>query len=311
VRTPSRLLAGVATALLLAGCGGTLPAGAAAVVNGEQIPRDRLEAAVREATGDVEALSAEEREAQVGSQQRQILTFLIQDKVLASAAAEQGIELTDEDLAAAREQVLTAVGGEEQLDLALAQAGLSRELFEEVIVPQEARVTALRAALLGGQALETRTARHILVETQQEADEIVAELQDGGDFAAIAGERSQDPGSGAAGGDLGPAPRGQYVPEFEEAVWGASLGEVVGPVETQFGFHIIEVTALDEIPAEELSPQQADQLVGSRLNELVQAAFEEAEITVGAGLGEWDPAARQVVPEGQVGQGTPGEPAGG
>jgi peptidyl-prolyl cis-trans isomerase C len=310
VRIPLHVLAGLVAAVVLAGCGAAVPSGAAAVVDGQDIPRDRLEEAVLEATGDVSELSPEEREAQVGERQRQILTFLIQDKVLESVAAEQGIEVTDADLEAARQQVLDAVGGEEGLEAALAQAGLSRELFEDVIVPQEARVTALRVALLDGESLDTRTARHILVDTQEEADEIVAELEDGGDFAQIATERSNDPGSGAAGGDLGPAPRGQYVPEFEAAVWDSELNEVVGPVETQFGFHIIEVTDESSIPAEELSAQQADQIVGARLNKLVAAGFEDAVITVAPGLGEWDPAARQVVPEGQVGQGSPGEPAG-
>jgi peptidyl-prolyl cis-trans isomerase C len=305
VRTSSRSSAMLVAATLLVGCATAGP-GAAATVNGEDIPRSQLEAAVRELEGDVEALPAEERELRVGAQQRQILTFLIQERILASILAEQGIEVTEADVAASREQLIDSIGGEDQLEVVLEQAGLTRSLFEDVIVPQEARVAALRTALLGERSLETRTTRHILVETREEADEIVAELAGGGDFAAIASERSTDPGSGAMGGDLGSAPRGAYVPEFDEAVWNADVNEVVGPIETQFGFHIIEVTATASRPAEELSPQQADQLVGAEITALVEAAFDAADITIGAGLGEWDREARRVVAATEVGEGSGG-----
>lgn len=77
---------------------------------------------------------------------------------------------------------------------------------------------------------------------RQQAQDVLQELQQGGDFAALARQHSSDPGSAAQGGDLGWFTRGRMVEPFENAAFGASVGQVVGPVETQFGYHLIEVT---------------------------------------------------------------------
>ena len=85
-------------------------------------------------------------------------------------------------------------------------------------------------------------ARHILVETEDEAKAIIAELKNGGDFAKIAGEKSKDPGSAAQGGDLGYFSRGQMVPPFEEAAFNLEVGSITEtPVKSDFGFHVIKV----------------------------------------------------------------------
>ncbi|MDX1630247.1 MAG: peptidyl-prolyl cis-trans isomerase [Thermoanaerobaculia bacterium] len=92
-------------------------------------------------------------------------------------------------------------------------------------------------------------ARHILVGTEDRSDEEAREriaeartrLEAGEEFAAVARDLSDDPGSAARGGDLGFFGRGRMVPAFEEAAFGAEPGELVGPVETQFGYHLIEV----------------------------------------------------------------------
>ena len=84
-------------------------------------------------------------------------------------------------------------------------------------------------------------ASHILVETEDEAKAIVAELEAGGDFAAIAQEKSLDPGSGANGGSLGWFGLGRMVPEFEAAVVALEIGETSAPVQSQFGWHIVRL----------------------------------------------------------------------
>ncbi len=84
-------------------------------------------------------------------------------------------------------------------------------------------------------------ARHILVETEPQAQAAMARLRAGEDFAKVAQELSTDKGSGANGGDLGWFGRGRMVPPFEQAAFGAPLGEVVGPVKSDFGFHLIQV----------------------------------------------------------------------
>ena len=85
-------------------------------------------------------------------------------------------------------------------------------------------------------------ASHILVETREEADAIVAELQKGGDFAAIAKAKSKGP-SGAKGGDLGYFTKDKMVPAFANAAFALKVGDVSAPVKTGFGWHII--TAVD------------------------------------------------------------------
>ena len=91
---------------------------------------------------------------------------------------------------------------------------------------------------------EQRCARHILFnkDQKQKAEDVEKQLEDGADFAKLAKENSQDPGSAEKGGDLGCLGKGETVPEFEKATFGAEQGEIVGPVQTEFGYHIIEVT---------------------------------------------------------------------
>ena len=83
-------------------------------------------------------------------------------------------------------------------------------------------------------------ARHILVPTEDEAKAIEAELKKGADFAALAKEKSKDPGA-ADGGDLGYFTKDQMVPEFAEAAFKLDKGQISDPIHTQFGWHIIKV----------------------------------------------------------------------
>ncbi len=86
------------------------------------------------------------------------------------------------------------------------------------------------------------TARHILVETQSQCEAIKSEIENGADFAALAQQHSLCP-SGEQGGDLGEFYPGQMVAEFDKVVFSAETGKVHGPVQTQFGYHLIEITS--------------------------------------------------------------------
>ncbi|MDE2314519.1 MAG: peptidyl-prolyl cis-trans isomerase [Elusimicrobia bacterium] len=85
-------------------------------------------------------------------------------------------------------------------------------------------------------------ARHILVKTQEECEKIKKEIEGGADFAEMAREHSSCPSS-RQGGSLGEFGPGMMVPEFDKVVFSAEVGTVQGPVKTQFGYHLIEVTS--------------------------------------------------------------------
>ncbi len=89
------------------------------------------------------------------------------------------------------------------------------------------------------------TARHILVDTEEKCTELKEKIQGGADFADIAKEHSSCP-SGQKGGDLGEFGPGQMVKEFDEVVFSDELNQVHGPVKTQFGYHLLEITSRTE-----------------------------------------------------------------
>jgi peptidyl-prolyl cis-trans isomerase D len=115
-------------------------------------------------------------------------------------------------------------------------------------------------------------ARHILLRTgeersveeaQAEMEKVKARVEGGEDFAAVAQEVSEDPGSGSQGGDLGYFGRGRMVPEFEQAAFAAESGELVGPVVSPFGVHLIEVT--DRRAEGQTSFEEARESIRNRL----------------------------------------------
>jgi len=90
--------------------------------------------------------------------------------------------------------------------------------------------------------MATATARHILVSSEEQCQKLKDEIEAGSDFGGVAKEHSSCP-SGAGGGDLGSFGPGQMVPEFDQVVFSADLNTVQGPVKTQFGYHLLEVTS--------------------------------------------------------------------
>ena len=124
-------------------------------------------------------------------------------------------------------------------------------------------------------------AAHILVETEEAAREVMAELEGGADFADVARARSTGP-SGPQGGDLGFFGEGMMVPPFEEAVKGLEPGGVSEPVETQFGWHVIKLEETREAsapPFETLAPEIAQELQREAVEEHLAELTQGAEIT--------------------------------
>jgi peptidyl-prolyl cis-trans isomerase C len=161
---------------------------------------------------------------------------------------------------------------------ALAQLAVADRLEGEV--GDAAVQDAYDEAFADFEAQTEWRASHIIVPTEEEAQTLREEIDGGADFAEVARERSQD-GAAARGGDLGWFGPGRMVPEFEAAVTEMEEGEVRGPIQTQFGWHLIRLdeTRESEPPAmETVRPQIVDQLRQQELMAGVEALREEAEI---------------------------------
>jgi peptidyl-prolyl cis-trans isomerase C len=93
--------------------------------------------------------------------------------------------------------------------------------------------------------MTSATARHILVSEEQQCQELKTRIEAGESFAELAGQHSLCP-SGSRGGDLGEFSPGMMVKAFDDVVFSAAVGKVHGPVKTQFGYHLIEITRRDD-----------------------------------------------------------------
>ncbi len=293
--------------IVLVGCSSEVSSASAATVAGTDIPRSQLEEAVTTITdraGTLEDADAESRADIVAPMQRQLLSLFVQAEIIADVADERGITVDDQAITDQIEADTAELGGEDEFEQTLAQSQLTLPVYREVLLPAQQRVEAIRTSLQEDLPdTEVRTARHILVDDADEAQEIVDLLDEGADFAELAEQRSTDPGSGAQGGDLGAAPRGSYVDAFEQAVWESELNEVVGPVETEFGFHILEVTDESVLSGEEVDPATQAQTLDRLLTELLQTSFGEADVQVASAFGTWDGDLGEVVEDPAVGSG--------
>lgn len=303
---------------LLAGCAGP-PGGAAATVNGTTISEADFERSVRAQSeseqSPIAGLEGEERVTQLAELQRQVLTQLIRVELLRDVAADRGIEVTEADIQDRWEQEIALQGGDEQalLDL-IASLGLTEEQAREQLGVQVLQ-EKLRESMGGDvevsdeqvrQLFEERASQferadvsHILVQDEAEANAIIDLLEQGQSFEELAETRSIDEGSAVQGGNLGVRPRGTYVEPFEEAVWTAEEGDIIGPVETQFGYHVIRVNEFVTQTFEDVEQSLRDELVSQQADaafqELIRSLFDEAEVSVDSRFGQWDPATGQVV----------------
>jgi len=219
--------------------------------------------------------------------------------VVASEPFQKTAQASDEQIEAYYNQHSEEFVAPERVRLAylrLSGAGLSADLEieeDELLAYYEERKQALLTQ-------EQRRASHILIQVAADADEsavnkarakaedILKQVHAGGDFAEIASQHSDDPGSSAQGGDLGFFARGAMVPEFEDTVFSQQVGDVSEPVKTQFGFHIIKlvdirgsgIPELDQVRVElidELKQRRADDLFYEQLELLTDVSYENPD----------------------------------
>ncbi len=190
----------------------------------------------------------------------------ITELVLLDYARTRGLSLAEGQVDAIVADVRATSGDDDAVfEALLAEAGFRdeaqlRDLIEESELVQLAFDAIYENVVVGDDEIRvayqgTRErytvpaevcARHILVEDRETAESVAASLREGADFAEMAEDVSIDTGSAARGGDLGCLPQGATVPEFDEAAFGAELGELTGPVQTQFGYHLLVVDSRNE-----------------------------------------------------------------
>jgi foldase protein PrsA len=242
----------MAAAMALSACGSSP---AAATVNGKRIERasfNRELKALRKNKGlqaAAEGLMGTGRETVSAELAAGWLTALIYDTLISAEFDKRKLELEKDDLETAEAQLGTQFGNP-------TVAKDFPSWFRSLLIKRNARAVAVRASVAGfglsdadvqkyfeaHQADFTNVCvNHVLVKSKEEADSVVARLRGGEDFAAVAKEKSQDPGSAQEGGDLGCVAANLFVPEFEQAVKALPVGQVSDPVQTQFGFHVIKV----------------------------------------------------------------------
>lgn len=166
-----------------------------------------------------------------------LVEYLVQNKLMAAAAEKAGMG-TDASMQAR----LDYYKGRALRDIYFDKSIQGAVTEAEAKTFYDKQVAAIKP-------VEEIHASHILVEKKEEADDIEAKLKAGGDFAALAKEKSKDAGSGANGGDLGFFKKGDMVKPFEEAAVALKPGEVSAPVQSQFGWHVIKLIEKRNRPA--------------------------------------------------------------
>ena len=235
---------------------------AVATLNGETIWLEEVMRAV-------EGLPQEYRQAPMDSYFDQLVAEVIDTKLAAAAGYESNL---NKDEAVAQAMKMAA-------DRILAEAFLSATINSQIT--DEAIAAAYDAFVADTASREQVTASHILVETKEAAQEIIAKLNDGGDFATLAKESSTGP-SGPNGGALGTFGRGQMVPVFETTAFSMPVGSFSAePVQTQFGWHVIAVSDRSVQPApvmEEMRAQLSNNLSRQYLGRLLETLRADAAI---------------------------------
>jgi len=257
-----QILQAVAAAALLGAIPMAVLAQNAAIVNGKPVPKARMDVLAQQLAAAGRPVTPE--------MQGQLREEIVAREVFMQEAQKQGLDATEDY--------------KNQLELA-RQAILIRALFENYRKTNpvaDADVKAEYDKFVAANGGKEYKARHILVETEDQAKKIMADLKKGAKFEDIAKKQSKDPGSGANGGDLDWANPASFVPEFSEAMIKLKKGETTpAPIKTQFGWHIIRVDDIRQaqLPKlEEVKPQITQQLQQQRLQKYQEDLRAKAKV---------------------------------
>lgn len=233
------------------------------------------------ATVDGEKISKEDlNETLVQAYGEKTLETMIDDKIVALEVKKEKISVSKDEINKEFETFVENAGGEDAFKAAMEQNGITEKIFKEDIKQylsirklMEPRIKItdeeIEAYFEENKASfgtpEEVEASHILVEDEKLAKEIAGKLKDGGDFAELAKEHSEDPGSATNGGELGFFPHGKMMPEFEEAAFSMKVDTISDLIKTDYGYHIIHVT--DKKEAKEATLKDSKEEIKEKLFE--------------------------------------------
>jgi parvulin-like peptidyl-prolyl isomerase len=206
-----------------------------------------------------------------------VLDNLIEQVLIDQAAVDLGVTVSDQQLDTEVQSFVTDAGGEENWQLWLNQNGYTGDEFRDALrgMMVTAQVQAAVVQNVGGTALHVH-ARHILVKTEAEAKDVLARLQAGEDFGALAKELSQDVTSADQGGDLGWFTENELLePSLAQVAFSLLPGQIAGPVATRLGYHVIQTLGFEDRP---IAPDKAANLAQIQFENWLQSMTEGATI---------------------------------
>ena len=306
---PRRLVTVVIVALVFTGCRELFET-AAAVVNGRKIEQELVQRQLRFILTDPRLQQqlpgvATGREAQLT---RQFLTFLIHQELLAEYASSRRIAVGSAEIDQRLQAEFIGVEGEAAFQARLGEAGASvadvRHLIGQQILRQRVLEAVTAEQLSDERLMEEYRARlpelttvevsHILVNDRDQATALTGRATPE-NFAALARRFSKDPSSAPQGGDLGIQNAEDLVDAVARVAVTAEVGAIVGPVESDFGFHIVWVRGRDAPPFELIRTQLFEELQGPVFVEWLLDRVRDAEIRVNPSYGVFDPESGEVV----------------
>ena len=253
-----------------------------ALVNGQPIYQDDYERQLEQYQISLQAQgvdpNSQEGQQNLAHARDWILNVMIEQVLTEQAADEAGVTIADADVDAYMQDMIAESGGEETFHDTLTKWGETyADAWQEVRAQLIGMAMTQRIVAGVPTTAEHVHARHIQVDTQQEAERILAQLQAGADFAALAQAYSQDSNTSANGGDLGFFPRGILTsPGLEEAAFSLQPGQFSGVITTALGYHIVQVIERD--PARPIDPESLRFLQDRAVQEWIEGLWASAEV---------------------------------
>lgn len=259
------------TVAVVAACGGSgIPRGAIAKVGSGSVTKADFDKIMAQATAQAKASNSPFPKAgtpEYAGFKARVVDYLVQLEIVKQKAAELKITVTPKDVQDRVNTIYSSYGGQKKVEALLAKQGMTltdlQTQLHDTILQEKVQATVFKDVKVSDQQVKdyynahkasfhqgvSRQTRHILLKTKAEALKVRALLvanNTDANWQKVAKEYSQDPGSKNSGGDLGAVTQGQMVPPFDKATFALKVGEISQPVKSSYGWHVIEVTKINQ-----------------------------------------------------------------